>query len=250
MMIDIIRFSASTIMLVVASYLDLKYREISDLLWLIFGVLGLVLNGYEFYINSLPYTNFLVSILIIIIIGFVINYFQLLGEADILAFVTLTFLNPRHVNLSTFNFYVAPLIFSLTLFSNSILLSSSSVIINAIQNLMKYFQDKTIFDGRKYSLTEKILLFFTSNKKTFSDIKGPPFDYPVEYFHDGEKKLMIRVGLQDDDSAQRIFNEFRSKDVKVVWVSSTLPFILFITAGYLATFMLGDLMFLILDKII
>ena len=249
MMIDIIRFSASTIMLLIASYLDLKYREISDLLWVIFGVLGLIFNGYEFFTDTLLLSNFLVSLFFILFIGFIVYYLQLLGEADIIAFIVLAFLNPRYLNLNMFNFYVAPLFFSLSLFSNSILFSASSVIINSFQNLMKYFLDTSIFSDGTYSIREKIIFFFTAQKKSFTEIRGPPFDYPMEYLSEGNRKLLFRTQLQDDESAKKIFNELKSSGLNIVWVSSTLPFILFITVGYFVTCMVGDIMFLLLNHL-
>ncbi len=115
---------------------------------------------------------------------------------------------------------------------------------------MKYFGEKTIFQGRAYSVREKLVLFFTSQQKAFTDIKGPPFDYPMEYLHEGDRKLMIRIGLQDDDFAKKIFSELKNSGLKVVWVSNTLPFILYITAGYLATFIVGDVMFLLLNYLL
>jgi preflagellin peptidase FlaK len=247
MMIDIIRFSASTIMLLVASFLDLKYREISDLLWVVFGVLGLVLNGYEFFTGTLLLSNFLFSLVFILIIGFIIYYLQLLGEADIIAFITLAFLNPSYLSLNMFSFYIAPLFFSMSLFSNSVLSSASSVILNSYENLMKYFLDKSIFRDRAYSMREKIIFFFTAQKKSFTEIRGPPFDYPMEYLYEGNRKLLFRTQLQDDESAKKIFNELRGSGLKMVWVSSTLPFILYITVGYFVTCMVGDVMFLLLN---
>ncbi|MBN1682889.1 prepilin peptidase [Candidatus Bathyarchaeota archaeon] len=249
MMIDVIRFSLSMLMLCIGSYLDFKYREISDFLWIIFGGIGLILNGYEFIINSFNLYNFAISFVFILIIGFLIYYLQILGEADIIAFITLSILNPNFFSFDIFNFYFSPLFFSLSLFSNSILISGTSVIFNSIKNFLKYLSNRSLFKDVDYSFYQKLVLFFTSTKKDFSEIKGPPFDYPMEFLDEGKRNLMIRTRLQDDDESKKIFKDLKLNGLKTIWVSSTLPFIIYITIGYFITFLIGDLMFLILFNI-
>ena len=59
-----IRLVACTVMLILASILDLKNREISDKVWIVFGGLGLILTSFEFIVNSLNLLQFGIGILV------------------------------------------------------------------------------------------------------------------------------------------------------------------------------------------
>jgi prepilin signal peptidase PulO-like enzyme (type II secretory pathway) len=47
--------------------------------------------------------------------------------------------------------------------------------------------------------------------------------------------------IQDDESAEEIFSTFREEGLSSIWVSHTLPFLVFITFGYIMTLTIGDL---------
>ena len=46
--------------------------------------------------------------------------------------------------------------------------------------------------------------------------------------------------LENDEAALDIFNRLRLAGVEEVWVSHTLPFLIFIAFGYLSALLVGD----------
>ncbi len=67
--IDYIRTVLAIGMLGYASYKDLKTREIYDIVWVIPGAIGLVIDIYEVFTGNLSLTNALVSIGFMVILS-------------------------------------------------------------------------------------------------------------------------------------------------------------------------------------
>ena len=61
--IEALRITLSMAMLSYASFSDLKTREVSDLTWVVFGALGLVLDVYEVIFGMLSLSNLVIPIL-------------------------------------------------------------------------------------------------------------------------------------------------------------------------------------------
>ncbi len=47
--------------------------------------------------------------------------------------------------------------------------------------------------------------------------------------------------IQDDDSAVEVFKTLEDSGVEEVWVSNTLPFLVYIAIGYVLALALGDI---------
>ena len=56
--------------------------------------------------------------------------------------------------------------------------------------------------------------------------------------------------IQDDDSAVEVFRTLEASGVEEVWVSNTLPFIVYIAVGYVLALVLGDVILAILKPFI
>ena len=67
--LDYIRTLISITMLVYASYTDIKTREIHDIVWIIPGVTGLILDIYELFLGSLSLREAIFSIGLIIFLS-------------------------------------------------------------------------------------------------------------------------------------------------------------------------------------
>jgi prepilin signal peptidase PulO-like enzyme (type II secretory pathway) len=52
--------------------------------------------------------------------------------------------------------------------------------------------------------------------------------------------------IQDDDSAVEVFRKLKDSGVESVWVSNTLPFLVYIAIGYVLSLTLGDIALAIL----
>ena len=56
--------------------------------------------------------------------------------------------------------------------------------------------------------------------------------------------------IQDDDSAVEVFRTLEASGVEEVWVSNTLPFLVYIAVGYVLALALGDVVLAILKPFI
>ncbi|MEE8354941.1 MAG: A24 family peptidase C-terminal domain-containing protein [Candidatus Bathyarchaeia archaeon] len=244
------RVLLSLTMLGYTSWVDLKTREIYDLVWLVFGGLGLVIALYEVYMGSLALVWFVIVVLISSAISIALGYLGLFGGADVLAFITLSVLHPfSPKGLEPLLGIVSPL-FPLTLFSNSALAGASFSIVLLIRNLALTFQGRSLFSGLEHEpLWKKLAVLVTGLKMRVGSVRGPPFQYPLEVPATGEnpgRRLVLMPDIQDDDSAVEVFRTLEASGVEEVWVSDTLPFIVYIAVGYVLALVLGDVVLAIL----
>ena len=231
-------------MLGYTSWIDLKTREIYDMVWLVFGGLGLIIALYEVYTGSLTLVWFGVVVLISSAISIGLGYLGLFGGADVLAFIALTVLHPTPPRgLDPFLGIVSPL-FPLTLFSNSALAGASFSLVLLIRNMASTLQGNNLFRGLEDESTwRKLVVMFTGVKMELGSVRGPPFQYPLEVPGTEEKpgrRLILMPDIQDDDSAVELFEIFEASGVEAVWVSNTLPFLVYIAIGYVLALVLGD----------
>ena len=232
-------------MLGYTSWIDLKTREIYDLVWLVFGGLGLIIALYEVYTGGLTLVWFVVVVLISSAISIGLGYLGLFGGADVLAFIALTVLHPTPPRgLEPFLGIVSPL-FPLTLFSNSALSGASFSLVLLVRNIGSTLQGRNLFSGLEDESTwRKLVVMFTGIKMEVGSVRGPPFQYPLEVPGTEEmqgRRLILMPDIQDDDSAVEVFTTLEASGVEAVWVSNTLPFLVYIAIGYVLALVLGDI---------
>jgi hypothetical protein len=232
-------------MLGYTSWIDLKTREIYDMVWIMFGGLGLMIALYEVYTGGLSLVWLVVVVLISSTISIGLGYLGLFGGADVLAFIALTVLHPTHPRgLEPFLGIVSPL-FSLTLFSNSALSGASFSLVLLARNIGSTLQGRNLFRGLEDESTwRKLVVMFSGVKMEVGSVRGPPFQYPLEVPGTEEmpvRRLILMPDIQDDDSAVEVFKTFEASGVEEVWVSNTLPFLVYIAIGYVLALVLGDI---------
>jgi hypothetical protein len=237
-------------MLGYTSWIDLKTREIYDMVWLVFGGLGLIIALYEVYTGSLTLVWLVVVVLISSVISIGLGFFGLFGGADVLAFIALAVLHPAPPRgLEPILGIVSPL-FPLTLFSNSALSGASSSIVLLVRNIASTLHGRNLFRGLEDEPTwRKLVVMFTGVKMDVGSVRGPPFQYPLEVPGTEEepgRHLILLPDIQDDDSAVEAFKSFEASGVEAVWVSNTLPFLVYIAIGYILALTLGDVALAIL----
>jgi preflagellin peptidase FlaK len=239
------RILLSLVMLGYTSWIDMKTREIYDLIWVIFGALGFIINVYEVYTGTLPFWGLGISIVFSAILSLFLGYIGLFGGADVFAFIALALLNPYQPRGVHPSLGLVSLIYPLSLFSNSALAGVSSAIVLLLRNLILFFGGKPLFDSYGSSpLWRKIVLMATGMRVDIGKVRGPPFQYPLEMpSEDGlsERKLIVMPDIQDDEGAEEIFQSLKEQGAGEVWVSQTLPFLLFIFIGYMVTLVIGDI---------
>ena len=160
-MLDSVRILLSLIMLGYSSWIDLKTREIYDLVWIIFGGLGLIITAYELYAGTYSILSFGIPLVFSIIVSFALGFLGLFGWADVLAFIALTILNPFPSDVITPSLGVVSPIFPIALFSNSAMAGVSFALVLLVRNISLALKGEKIFLNSKVSLIKKFVLLFS-----------------------------------------------------------------------------------------
>jgi preflagellin peptidase FlaK len=241
-------------MLGFTSWKDIKTREVSDSVWLVFGVLGLVLNIYEVITGEFGVESLAIPILFSAVLSFIFGYFGLFGGADFKAFVVLALLMPHRPGLIRPFLGILSQIYPLTIFSNSALAGATFALILLLRNVSSALSGKSLFEEYpNESYLRKFVILFSGSKVGIESIRGPPFQYPLEIpleEDESKRKLILMPDIEDDESAEHVFQSLKESGLKEIWVSQTLPFLVFIFFGFLCTLLIGDVALWVLLKLI
>jgi hypothetical protein len=251
-LIDASRVIISLVMLGYTSWIDIKTREIYDLVWVVFGSLGLVIIAYEIWMGALSITSLVLPIVFSVAVSILLGYAGLFGFADVEAFIVLAILNPFPPRSLRPFLGITSAIYPLTLFSNSALSGASLALVLLTRNLLMVAKGKRLFEGLgNDSALRKLVMMSTGMRVKINDVRGPPFQYPLEIpSGDGGdgRELLLMPDIQDDEAAEEMFQRLRDAGVEEVWVSHTLPFLVFIAIGYVLTLIAGDPALFVLSR--
>src|SRR3989344_4144153 len=205
-------------MLIVASALDVWKREIHDLLWIIFAAIAIILI-FVGQLSEHVLTEIVFS-LIIAPISLVLWRMGFFGGADAFSLIVLAALAPQ---LTLTENFVTPL----TTLTNAALLSIVILITNFIRNLIAILNHRDVFAGFDENKFKKICAMFLGYRAT-----NPKYSFSIEKYDGAHKKLDLSM-----HHAERA--EFcKTKDT---WVTPGIPFMIYITAGFVAQLIFGDI---------
>lgn len=225
-LLDATRLIIGAAILFYASYTDVKTRRASNILWLIMGSIGAILLVVQYF--TIGFENILLLISIPFMIGFFYVLFQLrliFGGADAKALMAISILAPLSPNINNFPLYNTLPFFTWTIFANSVLL---------------------------FLIIPISLLFFNIAKKNIEvpycvlgykmDIKKAKekFVWPLEKIKDGKRKFMY---MPKDFDVKEELEEFEKKGIKQIWVTPKIPFMIPLLAGFICSFIIGDILF-------
>lgn len=213
-----IRILLAILMLSIASSIDIWKREISDALWIGFAAVAIVLIFLE-----PDLTGILKSIgisLIIAPVALVMWRMGLFGGADALGLMVLAALAPQ---ASLSNGLITPF----TTLTNAALLSVIPIFTNVIRNVIALLNHSDIFEGFNETRSKKILAIFLGYRA-----KNPKYGFSIETTEGNHKKLDF--SLKHAEKA-----EFCSKPD--TWITPSIPYILYITAGFVVQIVFGDI---------
>ena len=206
MMFDVnsVRIILAVIMLGIASYTDVKKREIDDRIWMIFGGLAFVIL---FFTSNISNSLWMIGIsLIVAPVALVIWRFGFFGGADAFALIVLAALAPG----STFT---ASQVNPFTTLTNTIILSIIPVVINILRNIVSLIRHDDIFKGfENESRKNKIFAMFVGHRS-----KHPQFSFSIETREGNIKKM--NFGMKNADST-----EFCSSPD--TWVTPGIPYVI------------------------
>ena len=213
-----IRILLALVMLSSATIIDIRKREISDVMWIVFGAISGILLFFE---PDLIEAAFGVGFsLIVAPLVLILWRFGLFGGADALGLIVLSALAPM-ATLS--DSAISP--FSILV--NSALLSVSPMIINFIHNSMLILRNKDIFHDFDETQSKKIFAMFLGYRS-----KNPKYSFSLER-QEGKKKR-LNITLHHSDTAEYC-------TTPDTWVTPGLPFMIFILGGFIIQLLFGDM---------
>ena len=212
---ELIRFSVCITMLSLASFYDLKKREVSDRLWIVFGIAATLLLLLEWN-NESRIQNIVISLIFSAPLSLLFWKKGLFGGADSFAIILISALAPFSFGG---NYYPT------TSLTNSLLLLLSVFIFNFFRNMKKMLEKEDIFEGFKETTGRKTLAMFMGVKT------NSKFGFSIEQkFKNGKK---FNFSLKNCETSKF--------STRKEWCSPGIPFILFITGGFIIQIFFGDL---------
>mgnify|MGYP006274278729 CR=1 FL=1 len=233
--LDTIRFVAGISILAYACYTDIKTRRAPNVLWLILGGLGVIFLGAEFFLTNRLFDYTIYLVFIPVIIGIVYVFFQLrliFGGADAKAIMAIAILVPFQPLFFGFPVYYSPMPFSWVIFSNSIVIFLFVPLSLFVYNLIK----------RDIRFPHCFLGYRMPLKKA-----KEKFVWPLECIVDGHKRFSyVPHSFESDD----VYEDFEKIGLKHIWVTPKVPFMIPLFFGFICSFVIGDLLFTIMEIIL
>ncbi|KYK20641.1 hypothetical protein AYK24_09940 [Thermoplasmatales archaeon SG8-52-4] len=234
-LLDILRLFIGVIILTYASYTDIKTRRASNCLWLIMGSIGGILLVLQYF--TIGYEDKIFYLIFIpIMIGLVYVLFQLrliFGGADAKALMALAILLPLQPLINSFPIWGESFMpASWTIFSNSIILflfiPLSLIVFNLVKRDIRF---PYIFLGYKMDVNK-------AREK---------FIWPLEKIVDGKRKFSY---MPKNFDVKDELDEFIKNGFREIWVTPKVPFMIPLLAGFVCTFLLGDILYYLLGFLI
>jgi len=239
-LLESVKRSIAILCLSIASYQDIKSREVSDKVWLPIIVTSIIINAIEkVWIDASIFRFYLLSIAITSFLALTLAYLGLIGGADAKAYICLSILEIPLVAVT-----VDKLIPGISIFMNSVILSVFAMLIIVINNIILLLKTELYFPPN-IGILKKIILFLSATIVDLNKVKDQPYKYFI--LSSLQNTVEIKISIQNMDNYMDIIESLEKKGIKKVWVSPTLPFILFIFIGYLLYLILGNIILYILN---
>jgi archaeal preflagellin peptidase FlaK len=230
--LDIIRLATGALILLYASYTDIKIRQASNKLWLVMGSIAIILLIIQYFTEG--FENYFYLIFIPVMIGLVYLLFQLrviFGGADAKALMAIAILVPIEPSFIGFPIQKGAFMpFSWTIFQNSLIIflfiPLSLFIFNIFKRNLRF---PNAFLGYVMDIE-------TARKK---------FVWPLEKFVDGKVKFSY---MPKEFDANKEYNKFVKEGIKDIWVTPKVPFMIPLLIGFIVSFIFGDILFFIMNS--
>jgi len=241
---DIYRVVFSLLILAYACYYDIRKRSVSNIVWLVMVGVGIASAGYCTIVQGMSFLILLIfSTAITGAVSYIFFRLGLFGAADAKALICIAVLfptQPRFTILSH-NFPLfdvsVPVVFpfALTVLLNAAVLALAIPISLFFRNLHTL--------GLK-EFTRNAAMCFVAYRVTIDRLRSDRFARLTHTYEEIDDYLTRRYSLGGTPINSKIVQHLKAyhREKKVaaeVWVTPELPFILFITLGFLASCLLG-----------
>ena len=254
----------SLTVLIYASWSDYKTREVSNRVWAIYAPIALALTLTELLLHDpakLPF--FGLSFGVTAIFALILFYSGGFGGADSKALMCIALALPFSTEIlfkPIIATGVSPLsqsLFSITIFSNSVLFAAASGLSMLLRNLVtRAATRKSLFEGTlsAESIGKKLLVMITGYKFPIAKLKEKWHVYPMEDLDDsGENSLKRKLVIVPRDEGRKEIVERLSNAIDTgkvndgVWATPGLPMLIFVTMGLIVALIFGDLVWIIVS---
>lgn len=258
MVLDAVRLSEyvsvtiTLVFLTFAAYSDLKTREVSDKVWMIYGPIGLALTVYRTYAQ--PSLLFLTaaSVGFAVLVAFGLVFFGLCGGADAKALMCLGLALPLPPRiLSPVLGFIHPF-FPIVVLVTGYVCSFSVAFWMLGKNVALLARFKSgMFAGLEHEPSwKKALAFITGFPTGLRQLQSTFYLYPMEKVietENGARRTLLTYSNADVDR-QQVLSEFEESLQKVssprmVWVTPGIPMLVFILMALVIALILGDPVF-------
>ena len=224
-------------MLAIASILDIRSREIPDKVWLIFGGLGAMLTALEFLDTPASSrtafsVHYVVGISLVSSMGYATYKAGLFGGADPKALAAIAIILPAY-SAGGFAFHDFA---AISTFFNALVVSTTAMLYNVVRNSLSVAKGMPIFEGMSEGRMKKALAFAVG----FPSSSFGKYVFAMEAIDDsGKRRFRFNPASYDDfASAQQ---QQQEENKRKTWVTPALPFIVYISAGFVINLVIGDL---------
>jgi preflagellin peptidase FlaK len=253
--LDPIRIVLNLAFLSYASWHDYRSREVSNKVWAFYAPLGLTLTLLHVFMTNNLSLLLVLGITFSVFAGITIPLFYLgfFGGADVKAFLCISLAMP-FPPISPFPYLgvVSPL-YGMSIFGNAVIVSALTAVAMVLYNLFWYARTGTkLFEGLGHEPTiKKLVAMFTGYKIEVSEFRSKLHLAPMEEPSQGENGRLVRtlrLFIRTDEDREAINAQIEELlgDRQTIWVTPYLPFIVFITIGFVLTLLIGDVLFGIL----
>lgn len=244
------RIILSIIFLAYASWSDWKTREVSNNVWIVFAPIAFLLTFAQFLffppIVDLPQSMIYygISFAITSVFSIALFYIGAFGGADAKALICIALAMPMSpAFIEPLSGFVSP-IFSITVFSNGVIIAAFSVLYALLRNLL--WRQKTgqkLFEGyENESFGRKALALLCGYKVSVADLEKS-FLYPLEDYQttqQGEIKKRLLLFPKDEHREEIVERLVKAKSEgktqNMVWATPGLPMLIFITIGLISAY--------------
>ena len=224
--LDLTRLIIGSTILAYASYTDIKTRRASNYLWVILGLAGAILLAIQYY--AVGFENIGYIYFIPLMIGLIYILFQLgliFGGADAKALMAIAILVPIQPNIWGLPLWETLMPYSFVILFNSLLLFMAIPLSLFIYNLFK----------KDVKFPQSFLGYKMDIKKA-----KQKFVWPLEAIVDGKLKL---VKMPASFDAEEEYDELEKHGMKNIWITPKVPFMIPLLAGFIVSFIIGDILF-------
>ena len=262
--LSLARVAVSLVFLTYSSWSDLKTREVSNLVWIFFGPIGLALTLTQFFLFP-PRGDLLQSLLFYgvsfgftTVFSFVLFYAGAFGGADAKALMCLSLALPLPPRVADPVSGFVSEIFPITIFSNGVIVAALSVFYALLRNISQRWRSgKKLFEGHENESPIRKFLALLCGYKVPADKLAESFLYPledVEVSSEGEVKRKL-VLFPKDESRETIVGrileaEKEGKIDRMIWATPGLPMLVFITIGLALALTLGDIVWIAVSSLL